>query len=48
MQKQERQAQIETLQEWVAKVLAQEEAAKTYIEQIHAECVRKLSDQVVV
>jgi hypothetical protein len=32
-QKQERQAQIELLQEWVVEVLAQEEGARTQIEQ---------------
>jgi hypothetical protein len=47
-QKQERQAQIEPLQEQVAAILAQAEGAKTQIAQTQAECARLLSDEVTV
>jgi peptidoglycan hydrolase CwlO-like protein len=47
-QKQERQAQIEPLQEWVAEVLAQAEGARTQIAQTQAECAGLLSDEVAV
>jgi peptidoglycan hydrolase CwlO-like protein len=47
-QKQERQAQIEPLQERVAEVLAQAEAARTQMAQTQAECAGLLSDEVAV
>jgi hypothetical protein len=47
-QKQERQAQIEPLQEWVAEILAQAEGAKTQIAQTQTECAGLLSDEVAV
>jgi peptidoglycan hydrolase CwlO-like protein len=47
-QKQERQAQMEPLQEWVAEVLAQAEEAKEHIAQTQAECVELISDEIAV
>jgi chromosome segregation ATPase len=47
-QKQERQAQIEPLQERVAEVLAQAEADRTQMAQTQAECTGLLSDEVVI
>jgi peptidoglycan hydrolase CwlO-like protein len=47
-QKQERQAQMEPLQERVAEVLAQVEEAKTQIAQTQAECVELISDEIAV
>jgi hypothetical protein len=47
-QKQERQAQMEPLQEWVAEVLAQEEEAKAHIAQTQEECVELISDEIAV
>jgi predicted nucleic acid-binding Zn-ribbon protein len=47
-QKQERQAQIEPLQERVAEVLAQAEGARTQIAQTQEECAGLLSDEVAV
>jgi hypothetical protein len=47
-QKQERQAQIEPLQERVAEVLAQAEGARTQITQTQLECVGLMSDEVAV
>jgi hypothetical protein len=47
-QKQERQAQMEPLQERVAEVLAQAEEAKAHIAQTQAECVELISDEIAV
>jgi peptidoglycan hydrolase CwlO-like protein len=47
-QKQEWQAQMESLQKRVAKVLAQVEEAKEHIAQSQAECVELISDEIVV
>jgi chromosome segregation ATPase len=47
-QKQERQAQMEPLQERVAEVLAQAEEAKTQIAQTQEECAGLISDEVAV
>ena len=47
-QKQERRAQIEPLQERVAKILAQAEGDKKNIAQTQAECVGFLRNEVVV
>jgi hypothetical protein len=47
-QKQEQQAQMEPLQEWIAEVLTQAEEAKTKIAQTQAECVELISDKIVV
>jgi chromosome segregation ATPase len=47
-QKQERQAQMEPLQERVAEVLAQAEEAKTQIAQTQEECMELVSDEVAV
>jgi peptidoglycan hydrolase CwlO-like protein len=47
-QKQEWQAQMEPLQEWVAEVLAQAEEAKAHIAQTQAECVELISDEIAV
>jgi predicted nucleic acid-binding Zn-ribbon protein len=48
MQKKERQAQMEPLQERVAEVIAQAEEAKTYMAQTQAECAGLISDEIAV
>jgi len=47
-QKQEHQAQIEPLQEWVVEILAQAEGAKTQIAQTRTKCAGLLSNEVAV
>jgi hypothetical protein len=47
-QKQERQAQMEPLQERVAEVLAQAEEAKAHIAQTQEECMELISDEIAV
>jgi hypothetical protein len=47
-QKQERQAQIEPLQEQVAEVLTHADANRAQMVQTHAKCIGLLSDEVVI
>jgi hypothetical protein len=47
-QKKDHQAQMELLQEWVAKVIALVEDAKNNMAQTQAECARMISENIAV